>query len=633
MQLKSILTTWIVVLCSFIFTLVCGYAADWRSSLWDMTAYRKIPLNLQEISSRKVPLQIGGQAKNWVHAADSWVKGGTTKSNGASATSGIVVKPRALVVQQYYFDCGTSPEKLDRICFSLARPEKTEGKIPVLVVFHGGGGHGTEALAISLARSCPGCAVIAMDYNGQFMPGAKHVTEWRTVTRPMRRGTLNLVPDLRNIALYHYVMAARRQLDVLDKFPMLDSSRVACLGVSLGGLTAFDLAGVDNRVKCVVTFFSAGGFENTASRQSQVLRWGNTENAALWLAMYDPIAYAPWTHAAVLFCLGADDHHFWLSGALRQYRALPGEKRLLITPNCDHGAGGPALPARQTAATWIRHVLFGGETLPKVERCSLHRKGNVYSWRASGPEPITHAKLYWSPGKAVAPSSRYWLALSATKVGGCWQARIPKPYANLAAQMYITVWDAKGCAVSSTTFERGGLDPEYKAGPLWKGNAIWDTQRGADAWRPLTAELCPKTVILSFGQHGVKLGPAGTTKAFAALSNSIILASGHATKYEGLSLLLNGNGSPGLLTVELLRNEGSLDEVKFIRTVHYGAGTSRITIPWKDFKSVPGEGGQLARLAPSARNSLWPFNGLELTGTRVDGQSLTIANIAFADER
>jgi hypothetical protein len=62
---------------------------------------------------------------------------------------------------------------------------------------------------------------------------------------------------------------------------------------------ALILAGADERVKCVVTGVSAGGAEGAASRSSQPLRWEPAEQRRLWLAAYDPIAYAPQTNAVV----------------------------------------------------------------------------------------------------------------------------------------------------------------------------------------------------------------------------------------------------------------------------------------------------------------------------------------------
>lgn len=592
-----------------------GGMPDELQVLWDMTDIRKVDMEPEKLSTRKAPLFVKG-VNDWMRVGDSWVAAGP---KGRAKPPVAVDKDERLVVEEWYYTSGRGPDGPNRVFGALACPEHATQPPPVILVFHGGGGHGSGALAVATARRNPGMAAFSMDYNGQFRPGGQHVTQWRTVTRELKKPRLQLAPDVSNYPMYHYVMAARRAIDFLEERGNVDSSRVGCFGISYGGWVALILAGVDQRVKCVVNGVSAGGTEGTASRSAQPLRWQPAEQRALWLATYDPIAYAPWTRAGVFFKICSNDRFFWLSGAMRNYAALAGPKRLLVTPNSDHGAGGPVLPDPSHA--WVRQILLDGEELPEIGKDSLAWDGSVCTWDVHAPRPIIRAILHWSPGHMVS-CARYWVSIEAAQQGDRWQARIPERYAGLAGQIYVTAFDARGLAVSSPTVTRSGSDPHTERTPLWPDDSLWDSERGADAWRPLTPGGGPKTVVTTTA-CGIAIAPANNGKRFCALTNSVVLASGHAQQHKGIRIVVNGNGSAGALTAVLVRDSNSLDETKHAATANYGGDTTTLDLPWSAF-SPSGR---------SARSSapIWPFNGLILEGERPTGSALAVGRITFMD--
>lgn len=588
-------------------------------ALWDMAEIRQVPLAPEMLSTRKALLFVTG-VNDWMRTGDSWVK----SSPHPAAPSEHTERRRSeaqLVVEEWLYTSGSAATGANRVFGALACPEGAERSTPVILVFHGGGGHGSSALAVATARRNPGMAAFSMDYNGQFRPGGKRVTQWHSVTQELRQPRLQLVPDPRNSPMYHYVMAARRALDLLEQQRRFDMSRVGCFGISYGGWVALILAGVDERVKCVVNGVSAGGTEGTASRSSQALRWQPAEQRELWLGTYDPIVYAPVTRAGVLFKISSNDRFFWLSGAMRNYAALAGPKRLLVTPNSDHGAGGPSLP--DPSCAWTRHILWGDEGLPEIPAGSLEWVDNVCTWEVRSPHPLEDALLYWSPGRVVS-CARYWVALPAEQRGnGRWQAAIPERYAGLAGQVYVTAFDARGVAVSSPTVTHEGLDPVVEPGPLWPGQSLWDFERGAAAWRPLTPGGGPKTAISAAAAGGVSLGPEAQSTGFCALTNSVALASGRAAQHRGLCLVVDGSGSAGTVAVSLVRDSTSLDEVRYRATAGYGQGQTRMELPWSEFA--------VSRPSSGAAAEPWPFNGLMLEGERAEGSPIVVHRIMFLD--
>ena len=578
--------------------------------LWDMTEIRQYPLEPEKITTRKAPLYVAG-ANDWTSAGDSWVGKKNTKLGDVAPKP--VSSAEQLLVEEYYYSSEMSPQGPNRIYCAIARPERATGPMPVILVFHGGGGHASGALALGIARRHPGMAAVAMDYNGQFMPGAPRVTQWKNVSHERK---FDLIPNLCNWAMYHNVIAARRAMDFLATQPWADTNRFGAVGISYGGWVALFLAGVDERVKCVTTAFSAGGMEGTSGRGAQQLRWEPLEQRALWLAAYEPLAYAAKTKAAVFFSLATDDLFFWLSGAERNLAALPGLKGWMLRPNCNHGAGGPDLPDMSPAA-WMRQVLENGPALPNFQGLENASDGISYAWKVVGTNPISRAMLSWSPGKAVSPG-RYWIEFPATRDGDRWVAKIPAEFRTLASVAFATVINPQLGAVSSVLIHHDGLDPATQSGSQWDGNAFWDTLRGAVAWR-VPAPFTPATVFEFIPPAGIKLGPAKGSEKFCLLSNSVVLGSGVAAHYRGLHLRINGNGQAGTLKVGLLRDTNSMDEKSYVADVRYTAGRAVYEVPWAKFKASTG-----------APQQAWPFDALRLEGVRPDGSALGVEQIEFA---
>ena len=601
-----------VLLLNACFALPCapGRAAD----LWDMREVRKQPLDVETVGTRKAPLVVP-RREDWMNTGDAWVAKSKDEKTAAVAPPKSGSK-ELLIVEELFFSSESTPDGPNRIFCAIARPEKATGPVPVVLVFHGGGGHASSALAVAMARRHPGMAGVAMDYNGQFRPGPKgEVTQWKSVTRERK---FDLVPDLRNWPMYHNVIAARRTIDFVETQPWADGEHIGAVGISYGGWVALMLAGVDERVKCVTTGVSAGGAGLTAGRAAQQLRWQPAEQRQLWLDHYEPLAHAPDTKAAVFFQLATNDLFFWLNGAARNLDALPGKKGWVLRPNSNHGAGGPEVPGT-AAPAFMRHILANGPPLPEVTDFRVSADGLCYTWRVKGPRPIHRAVLNWSPGKAVSPA-RYWFEIPATREDDIWSARVPPGFGPLASQAFVNAGDEAGIVVSSTLLSRAGLDPITQPGPQWSGGRLWDTDRSAAAWRTPAGWL-PKTVFEVTEEKALRVGPDRGGEEFVLLTNSVVLASGAAPAHKGIAIRVNGNGQAGRLKVALVRDTNSLDQRAYTAEIAHTAGTGEHALPWATFKLTTGN--VTAPPMPS------PFDGLIVSGTRESGTPITVESIAF----
>lgn len=574
---------------------------------WSMAEIRKHPLDIEKIGSSRAPFFVKG-LNDWMAAGDSWV----SPSNHVEADEKVRVNPISdtLKVEQYYFSSESTVDGPNRIYVVLAQPEGLDQSVPAIVVFHGGGGHASPALALSIARQNPGFAVLAVDYNGQFVPlEGQKTTIWRNVNRDIKP---NLIPDLKNYPMYHYVIAGRRSIDFLEQQPGIDASKVCSIGISNGGWVGLILAGVDERVKCVVNAVSAGGVEGTSSRMSQAYRLADENQKQLYLDTYDPISYAKYTKAAVLIKLSSNDRFMWLTAAMRNFAELSGDKRVIVTPNSDHNEGGPAIP--DPSMHWIRQHLLqdASVSLPRIRGDRLCADGNQYTWEAEGALPIVKSILYWSPGKTVCPA-RYWLEIEARQFEGKWTATIPESFAAMAGQVYATVFDQGNRAVSSMLANRDGNDLQQSPLMLWHGHSVWDLANGASAWRPY---LGSRTKILTATDGGISF-ISGNSATIASLTNSAVLASGFASIHKGIRLQVDGNGRGGSMKVSLVRDINSLDEIIYTATVSFEEGETVIHIPWSDYHPSK----------PGAVTAPWPFDSLLIEASRDRESPLTIRSI------
>jgi len=523
-------------------------------------------------------------------------------------------------VDEMYFTSEMTPEGPTRVFCPYARPEAPKAPVPVVLWLHPGGGHGDAALALWLAQTFR-CVVLNLDWSGQWVKGPKEFTKWRGPGSNMYADQYNVSSGLKNVSLYHIVIACRRALDFASQQPNVDMTRICVVGGSWGSYLANLLAGVDSRVKYAFCGAGAGGFhEDSHSSIATGVNALAPDLRRQWIAAFDPASYASQVTASIFQEAYTNDWFFWLGDVLADYHALAGEKRLLIRPNSNHGIGGRDIPSALFA--WPQYCLWGEKPFLDVAAGSLRADGRRYAWRVKGGEAAS-ATLYFSLGKACWPA-RYWIALGARKSGDHWIADLPSEMAGLAAEVFVSVFDAEGRPVSSEPVSREGVDPATTPGPLWPDGAIWDKRSGADAWRPVgpsahSGPFKPKIETLPGG--ALSLGPTGDDKSFTVVTNSVILASGQAAAHKGLRLVVNGNGQAGNLKVILQRDSNSMREVACVDEVKYPAtGSATIDLPWNDFIGPAG-----------SPKEPYPFDGLRLEGERPAGSSITIESLEFLD--
>jgi dienelactone hydrolase len=542
---------------------------------------------------------------------DSWVGGEkseekpslTTKTNGT------------LKITSFYISGGGNEKGTNRIYCASAVPKEGKEPFPILFVFHGGGGHASGSLALALARKNPGCAVVAVDYNGQFSPSSAPVTRWVTVTKELREArTLDLIPDPLNFPMYHYVQASRRVMDWTQEQPWADKEKFGAVGISYGGWVSLIMAGVDERVKCVVTHVSAGGTEGLQSRAGRPQFFDPAEQGSIWLAHGDPIAYAQTTRAPVLMELSTNDRFFWLSGAARNQQALGAKAVWLLTPNSDHESGGPELA--DPSGLWVESVLMGGLPFPVFKEGSFSKDGKTAGIQIESKRPVKSVYAAWSAGNPVSPA-RYWRWIESKEINGIWTAQLPVGQEALSGIVYFTVTDIDGRAVSSGVIERAGQTTCM----TWAGGSLWDVEAGSAAWRP-AMDIAGEVRFADQGDGRVLITPKTPGKPAAAISNSLSIPEAAGAAHRGIKIELDGNGSSCKIRVILARNYAATDGQLFAAELLIPATSATVELSWDRFK--PYRNG-------TTEKNLLPVNGLILQSDVFPGTGITVGSVYWLD--
>ncbi|MBN2452223.1 MAG: acetylxylan esterase [Lentisphaeria bacterium] len=584
---------------------------------WDLRSWRAWPFDLELLSAREAPF-LTAATGDWIRTGDTWVGAGPRNTGRAPAeplAPALTEPSYTLRITEFHLTAGGNERGPNRVFCAGAVPQEPAGPFPVLFVFHGGGGHASGALALAIARHNPGFAAVAVDYNGQFRPADTPVTRWVTLTEEIRERRHDLLPNPLNFPMYHHVQAVRRVMDWTAEQPWADGEKLGAVGISYGGWLAFLLAGVDGRIRSVSTGVSAGGAEDTRGRSAQALDWEPADQRPIWLAHAEPVAYAPRTNVPVFLKLATNDRFFWLQGAARHRDCLGEKAAWLLTPNCDHGHGGPELP--DPVGLWHWAVHRGGPASPELDRCSFAQDGRAATIRVRSERPLRSVHLAWSVGEAVSPA-RYWRWIEATRAGDLWTASLPVGHEALSGLAYFTAIDVDGRAVSSDLAGKRGPPPSPAV--TWADEALWDIEAGAAAWRPDLAS--GKAHIDSAGLGRIRITPAQTGTRVAALTNSLVLAEAAGTTHRGMRIEIGGNGLPLQLRILLARDYTSLDEKLFAADVEATPELSTLDLAWERFRPFP-------RTPPTA--PLLPVNGLVVACEKLPETGMIVGRATWLD--
>lgn len=249
----------------------------------------------------------------------------------------------------------------------LGLPAKREGKIPGVVLVHGGGGtafkewvrkwneHGFAAISIAVEGQT--------DRRDEKSKGKDNPQGWQRHERsgPARTGIYgDSAEPLADQWMYHAVADTVLAHSLLRSLPEVDAERVGLCGISWGGIITSTVVGVDVRFAFGIPIYGCGALDHAPNQYGRAL-----SDLALYREVWEPLRRLPRASMPLLWFTGPSDAHFPLDVHQASYRAATGPRMVSIPFDMKHGHGAGWNPPDsyafaqavvETGRPWAREV-------------------------------------------------------------------------------------------------------------------------------------------------------------------------------------------------------------------------------------------------------------------------------------
>src|SRR5262245_46436657 len=190
-------------------------------------------------------------------------------------------------VRKLYYESVPLTGKPTRIFAYLARPEKIEGKLPAMVLVHGGGGTAFREWAELWAKR--GYVALAMDLAG-CGPDRKRLSDGMPDQTDVSKIPREPKP-IKEVWTYHAVAGVIRGVSLLANLSEVDANKLGVTGISWGGYLTCIVMGLDDRLKVAVPVYGCG-FLHENSIWKPTLDKLPASWRDEWIKNFDPSNYA-----------------------------------------------------------------------------------------------------------------------------------------------------------------------------------------------------------------------------------------------------------------------------------------------------------------------------------------------------
>ncbi len=315
-------------------------------------------------------------------------------------------------------------------------PKGATGRVPAMVLVHGGGGKAFPQWAKLWVQR--GYAALAMDLAGHGADGKRLPDggpEQKDVTkfRQMHLG-------LREQWTYHAVAAVIRGVSLLTSRPEVDPGRIGVTGISWGGYLTCIVAGLDDRLKVAVPVYGCGFLDHNSAWVG-ILGKLSAEQRRAWLDNFDPSRYLPQARMPMLFVNGTNDFAYPLDSYQKSYRLVKGPRTLCVTVNMPHSHRHGWAP--KEIGLYVDHYLKGAPPLPRFTE--VRRRGTQVVATFDGPSPIARAELHVTADTGDW-KKRQWQSQRLTVKDNRAEGTLPE---KRPVVYFLTITDQRGATVST----------------------------------------------------------------------------------------------------------------------------------------------------------------------------------------
>ena len=239
-------------------------------------------------------------------------------------------------VRAIFFDALPWKGKPTRVFAWIGLPAQRTGKVPGIVVVHGGGG--TAYKEWVQKWNAQGFAAISIAVEGQTDVDEKKEAKGRPVwarhafSGPARDGTFaDTKLPLKEQWMYHALADTMLAHSLLRSLPEVDASKIGVMGISWGGVITSTIIGLDERFAFGIPTYGCGHLFDAENHWGRALH----DNEGYKLT-WDGMNYADRVKMPVLWLSWPQDAHFPLGCQAEHYRKTPGPRMVSLVSKMGH---------------------------------------------------------------------------------------------------------------------------------------------------------------------------------------------------------------------------------------------------------------------------------------------------------
>jgi dienelactone hydrolase len=240
--------------------------------------------------------------------------------------------PRAI-----YYDALPWKGKPTKVFAWLGLPANVTGRVPGVVLVHGGGGsafkewvrrwneHGFAAISISVEGQT--------DRADPELPKGTPGYRRHAWAGPQRNGIYgDSAEPLADQWIYHAVADTVLANSLLRSLPEVDADKVGVMGISWGGVITATVIGIDDRFAFAIPMYGCGKMFDAGNQYGRALGTN-----PLYREAWDPLVRMDRVKMPVLWFSWPQDAHFPLDCQATCYRAAAGPHMVTLVPGMGHG--------------------------------------------------------------------------------------------------------------------------------------------------------------------------------------------------------------------------------------------------------------------------------------------------------
>jgi cephalosporin-C deacetylase-like acetyl esterase len=340
-------------------------------------------------------------------------------------------------VRAIFYDAHPWQGKPTRVFAWIGLPAKREGKVPGIVLVHGGGG--TAYKEWVQKWNAQGYAAISIAVEGQTDINENNVKGRSTWARhafsgPARDGIFaDTKLPMKEQWMYHALANTMLANSLLRALPEVDASKIGVTGISWGGVITSTVIGLDDRFAFGIPIYGCGHLFDAENHWGKALH-DNEGYKQVW----DGMNYADRVKMPVLWLSWPQDAHFPLGCQAEHYQKTPGPRMVSLVSKMGHSHPAGWNPPDSYA--FAKSVIETGK--PWGSSPSATTKDGQAIAVFYSTKPITNAVLVSTTDKGFT-GTRKWVetpAMAASGGGGT-TASAPLPPGTTA--WYINAYADK----------------------------------------------------------------------------------------------------------------------------------------------------------------------------------------------